>query len=200
MQEKQSLTRRRPEFRLSFAGPAFLQGRRATNSSRTSTLPRLSSMPRTGSQVSTSTACPYCRWPLTRRIVRNGPLVMEAGPDIADGPWFYRRIRTERWLFIEYEQTDEFELYDMANDPYQLQSLHADPAYDRQRLTLADQLSALRDCAGEACRPGSLPDASHRDPHPDAETDAAPAAEDAQSSSTLAIGGALAARLSWRWF
>ncbi|MDQ3055136.1 MAG: sulfatase [Actinomycetota bacterium] len=119
-------------------------------------------------------------------------LVMEAGPDVADGPWFYRGIRTEQWLYIEYEQTGERELYDMANDPYQLQSLHADPAYDRQRLALADQLSALRDCAGEACRPGSPPDASHRDPHPDAETDAAPAAEDAQSSSTFAIGAALA--------
>ncbi len=64
-------------------------------------------------------------------------LVVEAGPDIAGGPWYYRGVRTDRWLYLEYEETGELELYDMVNDPYQLQSLHSDPAYDAQRAELA---------------------------------------------------------------
>lgn len=101
-------------------------------------------------------------------------LVVEAGPDVADGPWFYTGIRTEGWLYLEYEQTGELELYDMVNDPYQLQSLHADPAYDLQRVELATRLEQLRDCTGPGCRDG------------DADAGGAPA--DMTGSTTFALG------------
>ena len=118
-------------------------------------------------------------------------LVVEAGPDVADGPWFYTGIRTDGWLYLEYEQTGELELYDMANDPYQLQSLHADPAYATQRDELASQLSGLRRCAGVDCH-GSPADATQRDPEPTAVTSADAAPEARQDLTTFAISTGVA--------
>ncbi len=84
-------------------------------------------------------------------------LVVEAGPEIVDGPWFYTGIRTDRWLYVDYEAAGEIEMYDMVNDRFQLQSLHADPAYDEQRMLLAARLDVLRNCAGAACRDDEVP-------------------------------------------
>jgi hypothetical protein len=44
------------------------------------------------------------------------------------------------------------ELYDLADDPDQLESRHGDPAYDEARRLLARALDDLRDCAGRDCR------------------------------------------------
>lgn len=62
----------------------------------------------------------------------------------------YKAVRTEDHLYVEYD-TDERELYDMRDDPYQLESLHAtaDPDLIAQ---LEGRLDDLRDCAEEACR------------------------------------------------
>jgi len=47
--------------------------------------------------------------------------------------------------------TGERELYDLKNDPYQLESLHAkaDPALLQ---SLSAQLAKLKTCAGASCR------------------------------------------------
>jgi hypothetical protein len=63
-------------------------------------------------------------------------------------------VRTERYRYTEYA-TGERELYDLQEDPFELQSRHADTAPEtvRVRASLADLLEKLRTCAGRACRP-----------------------------------------------
>jgi hypothetical protein len=62
----------------------------------------------------------------------------------------YKALRTKNYLWVKYVN-GERELYDMRNDPYQLNSL--DPK-DNQRLvrTLNDQLDRLVTCDGPECR------------------------------------------------
>jgi N-acetylglucosamine-6-sulfatase len=60
-------------------------------------------------------------------------------------------IRTPRWLYAEHA-TGATELYDMAADPFQVNSLHAVPGLAAVRARLAGQLAALRSCAGLSCR------------------------------------------------
>ena len=55
------------------------------------------------------------------------------------------------YVYAEYDNGDR-ELYDMARDPFQLESRHGDPAYAAIRARLAARLAALRTCAGASCR------------------------------------------------
>ena len=63
-------------------------------------------------------------------------------------------VRTPGWMYAEHGTGNgtELELYDMRNDPHQLRSLGADPAYEDVRRTLATRLAELRACAGTSCR------------------------------------------------
>jgi N-acetylglucosamine-6-sulfatase len=63
----------------------------------------------------------------------------------------YKAIRTERYMYIEYNNGDR-ELYDLQKDPYELQSLHNSPAYASVKATLAHRLRQLKHCSGESCR------------------------------------------------
>ena len=70
-----------------------------------------------------------------------------------------RAIRTERFMYAEHSMEDKLrdkELYDLGDDPFQLQSLHDKPSSDDEQSNLASRLDALRDCHGtsgpEACR------------------------------------------------
>jgi N-acetylglucosamine-6-sulfatase len=71
---------------------------------------------------------------------------------------FYDAIRTERFKYVHWfrdvngEPADEYELYDLAADPFELQSLHASPAHAAVRRQLARQLEPFKDCAGVGCR------------------------------------------------
>ena len=62
----------------------------------------------------------------------------------------YKALRTDRYLFAKYT-TGEKELYDLNDDPYELESLHdtADPALKRR---LGSRIAALGSCAAESCR------------------------------------------------
>ena len=60
-------------------------------------------------------------------------------------------LRNYRWKYIEYAN-GEVELYDLARDPYELQSVHPDPAYAGIKARLAARLAVLRSCAGRTCR------------------------------------------------
>jgi N-acetylglucosamine-6-sulfatase len=62
----------------------------------------------------------------------------------------YSAVRTSDHLWVEYT-TGERELYDLQNDPYQLESMHenADPAL---REDLKGRLAALERCSQQACR------------------------------------------------
>jgi arylsulfatase A-like enzyme len=62
----------------------------------------------------------------------------------------YRAVRTQRYLYVEYE-AGERELYDLRKDPYELNNL-----YDSARPDLISELDArldaLGDCARKGCR------------------------------------------------
>ena len=63
----------------------------------------------------------------------------------------FEAIRTGRYIYAEHD-TGERELYDLQVDPYELQSVHDDPAYAKVQAALADRLHALETCSGETCR------------------------------------------------
>ena len=62
----------------------------------------------------------------------------------------YKAVRTGRYLFTRYA-TGESELYDLRNDPYELESLH-NSASTELKGRLASQLDALESCAAQSCR------------------------------------------------
>jgi arylsulfatase A-like enzyme len=62
----------------------------------------------------------------------------------------YKAVRTRDALYVEYE-TGERELYDLANDPYQLENLYHRPAYSALLADLQARLDALRNCTGKEC-------------------------------------------------
>jgi hypothetical protein len=56
-------------------------------------------------------------------------------------------VRTSTDAFHFYPETGEEGLYDLDADPYQLQSVHDDPAYAEVKATLKSKLAALKNCA-----------------------------------------------------
>ena len=74
------------------------------------------------------------------------PVLLETGP--LWGRRYYTGVRTTRWKYIEYS-TGERELYDLVDDPYELQNV-ADHSS-----TATDQLAAAQPAAGHAGLPGS---------------------------------------------
>jgi N-acetylglucosamine-6-sulfatase len=60
-------------------------------------------------------------------------------------------LRTYRYVFVQHAN-GERELYDLARDPHQLTSLHADPAYAGVQAELSLRLGLLSVCAGRGCR------------------------------------------------
>jgi hypothetical protein len=65
----------------------------------------------------------------------------------------FQAIRTPRYKYVEYGNGDR-ELYDLAADPHELQSKHADPAFAALRTEFARRLAALRRCAASGCNLG----------------------------------------------
>jgi N-acetylglucosamine-6-sulfatase len=63
----------------------------------------------------------------------------------------YSAVRTARYKFAVHD-TGEVELYDLQNDPDEVQSLHADPAFDQVESALATLLSNLQSCSGASCQ------------------------------------------------
>jgi len=68
----------------------------------------------------------------------------------AGGQLAFEAVRTGTHKYVEYEN-GEIELYDLVNDPYELQSLHesADPSLLED---LKAKLDALKSCSEEGCR------------------------------------------------
>jgi N-acetylglucosamine-6-sulfatase len=69
----------------------------------------------------------------------------------ANGIPAYRGIRTYRYLYIEHRTTGEYELYDLQEDPYQLQSVDGYERYAKVQRDLAVRLRELTSCAGANC-------------------------------------------------
>jgi N-acetylglucosamine-6-sulfatase len=87
------------------------------------------------------------------RYWRDGGL--ELGRDLlvdnTPGTGHFDAIRSRNFLYAEYQNGDR-ELYDLEKDPYELQSEHANPAYEQIRNALAARLHNLVTCAGATCR------------------------------------------------
>ncbi len=75
--------------------------------------------------------------------------LLEAG--FISGNRVFQGIRTVNHTYVEYLNTGERELYDLASDPDQLESIHATADPDLVE-KLASWLGLLRTCAGESCR------------------------------------------------
>ena len=71
--------------------------------------------------------------------------------DNMPGPTHFDAIRTRNFIYAEYLDGDR-ELYDLKRDPFELQSEHANPAYDAIKASLAARLHNLVGCAGTTCR------------------------------------------------
>jgi arylsulfatase A-like enzyme len=71
--------------------------------------------------------------------------------DNTPGAGHFDAIRTNNYLYAEYASGDR-ELYDLRKDPNELQSEHANRAYEALRLALAARLHRLVSCAGASCR------------------------------------------------
>jgi arylsulfatase A-like enzyme len=62
----------------------------------------------------------------------------------------YAGVRTHRYKYIEYPATGEKELYDLANDPYELNNLEKTQS-SVDDSALAAKLAALKTCSGQSC-------------------------------------------------
>ena len=63
----------------------------------------------------------------------------------------YKSIGTERYRY-EVSAAGLVGLYDFKRDPWELDSKHDDPEYDRIKAILARKLAELVDCKGRGCR------------------------------------------------
>jgi arylsulfatase A-like enzyme len=61
----------------------------------------------------------------------------------------WRGIRTKEWTYA-YHYSGDWVMYDLKNDPYQLNNLIDDPQFTAQKKKLRDQLEAMRKKLGES--------------------------------------------------
>jgi N-acetylglucosamine-6-sulfatase len=71
--------------------------------------------------------------------------------DPEDPPLNYLGVRTDRYLYANYGSGEQ-ELYDLRNDPFELQNASANPAYAQVKASLQNLLGGLAKCAGRTCR------------------------------------------------
>ena len=79
--------------------------------------------------------------------------ILHSGRDLLLETPTYAAIRTPNWLYAEHV-TGEKELYNLARDRDQMNSLHNDFGLTSVRTNLASRLARLRGCSGAACRRG----------------------------------------------
>jgi N-acetylglucosamine-6-sulfatase len=85
------------------------------------------------------------RWPSGR-----GALVELNTKARSDCACAYEAIRTRRYLYDELA-SGERELYDLRQDPGELQNVAGSPSYRLRQRSLAERLANLRDCSGSSC-------------------------------------------------
>lgn len=82
-------------------------------------------------------------------------VILLENDDPITGDPYVDGIRTEQYKYVEWTRPNrdqEFELYDLLADPYELDSRHDDPAFASVRASLAAKLEVLNACAGTGCR------------------------------------------------
>jgi N-acetylglucosamine-6-sulfatase len=83
-------------------------------------------------------------------LLSSGPQKSPAGVPLP----LFNGVRDSRYAYWKYEDGFE-ELYDLAIDPYEMQSVASDPAYVQVKAALAAEWNILKDCAGASCRVAS---------------------------------------------
>jgi len=78
-------------------------------------------------------------------------LEAHGNPVTDNPPLFFRGVRTDRYVYARYG-TGEQELYDLRNDPFELQNAAANATYARVKSSLQRLLGGLAHCTGQACR------------------------------------------------
>jgi arylsulfatase A-like enzyme len=63
----------------------------------------------------------------------------------------YAAVRTQRYRY-DLQADGQEGLYDLKRDPWELESVHADPRYARIKAILARRLAKLQNCRGASCR------------------------------------------------
>jgi arylsulfatase A-like enzyme len=63
----------------------------------------------------------------------------------------YSGVRTARYTYVVWTETDEEELYDREADPFQLTNLASDPAHASTKAYLAAKLAEFERCRGASC-------------------------------------------------
>jgi N-acetylglucosamine-6-sulfatase len=81
----------------------------------------------------------------------------ERGRELSIEAAGYSGVRTSRYIYIEYtsgQNAGFVEMYDLRNDPFELQNVAQIPAYSAAHAALAARLAKIRSCSGEACTAG----------------------------------------------
>lgn len=90
--------------------------------------------------------------PRTRSVLlSSGP---QRGPNGANLPLF-DGVRSPNFVWWRYEDGFE-EMYDLANDPYELTSLAYNPAYESTRQLMIAEWNRLKNCKGKSCQKRSI--------------------------------------------
>ncbi len=84
------------------------------------------------------------------------PSVLPAGLEGLDARYFGVRTTnldslTPNQLYLSWNEGSK-EYYDLATDPYQLQSLHASPSAQTKMQSLDQRLNQLKTCGGGTCQ------------------------------------------------
>lgn len=82
----------------------------------------------------------------------NRPILLEGGPTGSRPNQWYAGIQTKRYVYVEYDDTGEKELYHLPSDPLQLDNLAVLRPGSAAETRLAAALDSLRTCAGSACQ------------------------------------------------
>jgi hypothetical protein len=84
---------------------------------------------------------------------RSALLVQGTDSPFPGGAWQsrYAAVRTTDYLFADHVATQEYEFYDLRNDPYQLVNASDDPSYAAATVALGNALGSLRSCVGSSC-------------------------------------------------
>lgn len=82
----------------------------------------------------------------------NGGAIRYAPPRaVEDVRWTYRGVVSDGWKLISWDKRDAYELYDLDNDPYELDNVYDRPETAARQQIMREQLARLWLCRGQAC-------------------------------------------------